>query len=222
MERRYQRLVLALGLLAALSASGARAQDDRAQDEEGERALEDIISPDLERRTIKERLIDTEIWELGFYAGAMSLEDFGTNDVYGARAALHVSEDFFLEVDVATASVSESSYELLSGEAAILDPDQRELYYYNLNLGMNIFPGDVYIGNRGFHNNLYLIAGAGNTRFADNEYFTYNFGAGYRFFVTDWLSLRLDVRNHVFKHALFGVEKEIQNLETHLGVALFF
>lgn len=217
MERRYQRLVLALGLLAALSAPAAQAQDDA-----GDTTLEDIISPDLERRTIKEGQIDTEIWELGFYAGAISIEDFGTNDVFGARAALHVSEDFFFEANIAMASVAETSYEVLEGDAVILDPDDRELYYYNLNLGINIFPGDIYIGSRGFHNNLYLIVGAGNTMFADDEYFTYNFGAGYRFFATDWLSLRLDVRNHVFTHTLFGPEKEVQNLEAHLGLALFF
>ena len=220
MERWYQRLVLGPMALAVLLVAGAaHAQDDS---DDGDRALEDIISPDLERRTIKEGLIDSETLELGFYAGVMSIEDFGANDVYGFRAALHVSEDFFLEADVAVASVSETSYELLSGDAAILEEDDRELYYYNLNLGVNIFPGEIYVGDHGFHNNLYLIAGAGNTNFAGNEYFTYNFGAGYRFFATDWLSLRLDVRNHMFTQALVGIEKEIQNIETHLGLALFF
>ena len=56
-----------------------------------------MISPELERRTITEADIDSEDFEVGAFVGVMSIEDFGSNVVYGARGAYHITEDFFVE-----------------------------------------------------------------------------------------------------------------------------
>src|SRR4051812_38703012 len=50
-----------------------------------------IIDPQVERRTIKRARIDTEDFELGAYAGILSIEDFESNVVYGARLAYHLT-----------------------------------------------------------------------------------------------------------------------------------
>ena len=105
----------------------------------------------------------------------------------------------------------------------ILPDDQRDLTYYNLSVGYNFLPGEVFIGkNLAFNTNLYLIAGAGNTDFADNSHFTYNLGVGYRFYTTDWLSIHLDMRDHVFNSDLLGEEKTVHNLEFSVGFTAFF
>lgn len=215
MESRFQRFVLALALALSCSPTLATAQDEPD-------VLGDIVNPDLERRQIDEDKIDSETVELGIYAGVMSFEDFGSNDVYGLRAALHVSEDFFVEANVGVSKLQETSYERLSGDAVILTEDERDLTYYNLVLAYNILPGEIHIKSRAFYSGLYLLGGAGNTLVAENEYFTYLYGAGFRLAATDWLSLRFEVRNHVMSHSLFGEEKEIQNLEPQLGLTLFF
>ncbi|HYQ71470.1 MAG TPA: outer membrane beta-barrel domain-containing protein, partial [Gammaproteobacteria bacterium] len=44
---------------------------------------EPVITPDLERRTITEADIDSEDFEVGVFVGIMSVEDFGSNVVYG-------------------------------------------------------------------------------------------------------------------------------------------
>ena len=46
---------------------------------------EQVVRPELERREVKETDIDTEDFEIGAFAGVMSVDDFGTNLVYGAR-----------------------------------------------------------------------------------------------------------------------------------------
>ena len=56
-----------------------------------------VIQPEVERRTIDIDKIDTEDFEIGAYAGLLSVEDFGSNMVIGARAAYHVTEDVFFE-----------------------------------------------------------------------------------------------------------------------------
>ena len=81
----------------------------------------------------------------------------------------------------------------------------------------------MFIGEgRAFNTNLYLIAGLGSTRFADDDRFTVNFGAGYRFLLTDTLALHLDFRDHLFDIDLLGEEKTVHNLEATLGITIFF
>lgn len=218
MEGWFQRIFLIALALAPIE--GALAQDDQASD--SKTVLDAVINPDIEPRNIDEDLIDSENFEAGIFAGVMSVEDFGSNNVFGVRFAYHVTEDLFLEMTAGQSNTSETSYEVLSGGSPLLTDDQRTLTYYNASLGWNLLPGEVYLGKYAFNTSYYVIGGAGNTSFADNEYFTFNFGGGFRLFLNDWLAFRLDVRNHLFTHNILGEDKSIQNLETHLGLSLFF
>lgn len=223
MESRFKRLVLtcllaASALLATLATSVGAATDGDPQHRD---VLDDVISPDLERRRISDEKIDTENLEIGFFAGVLSVEDFGSNDVYGVRLALYVTEDVFLESTLGLATLQKTSYELLSGDTQLLSEDDRELVYFSENVGINLFPGEVYLGRRAFNSNFYVIGGAGNTHFAGNEYFTLLFGGGFRLFASDWLSLHVGFRNHLMEHSIFGETKKIQNLESHIGLSLF-
>ncbi|MCH7899191.1 MAG: outer membrane beta-barrel domain-containing protein, partial [Proteobacteria bacterium] len=69
---------------------------------------------------------------------------------------------------------------------------------------------------------LYLIAGLGSTRFAGDDRFTVNVGAGYRLLLTDSVAFHVDFRDHLFDIDLFGEEKTAHNLEAHIGVTVFF
>jgi outer membrane beta-barrel protein len=184
---------------------------------------EPVITPDLERRTITEADIDSEDFEAGVFVGVMSVEDFGSNVVYGARAAYHITEDFFTEAAIGRTDTDETSYETLSGGAQILSGSERELTYYNISLGYNLLPGEAFIGSgRAFNSALYVIAGVGNTEFANDSHFTVNVGAGYRFLLNDWIALHVDFRDHIFDSDLLGESKTTHNLEGTGGVTLFF
>ncbi len=223
MESRIQRVFLTRVILAAvlaLHASLAVAQNDGTDPEE-KTVLDAVIEPDLDRREIKEALIDSENFSAGFFTGVLGVEDFGSNNVSGLRAAYHISEDWFIEGAYGETTVGKTTAEALFG-IDIVGADL-SLTYSNVSLGVNLFPGETYLGrNYAFNSNVFLILGAGNTAFADDEFFTYNFGGGYRLFITDWLSFRLDFRNHIFTHSVLGEEKSIQNLETHFGLSLYF
>lgn len=222
MEGRIQRILLKAALaLAATFPLSLHAQE--AQGNSTQSVLGKIITPDMERRRVDEDKIDSEDIEIGAYYGVMSVEDFGTNTVSGLRFAYHITEDFFFEAAYGETTTEETSYEILGGNVQLLTEDERELSYYNLSLGYNIFPGEVFIGEKwAFNSNFYIIAGAGNTDFAGEEKFTYNLGGGFRLFVTDWVALHVDVRDHVFDLDIFGKEKTLNNLETHIGLTLFF
>ncbi len=182
-----------------------------------------VIDPEVERREIKEPAIDKEDFEVGAFAGVMSIEDFGANLVYGVRLAYHLTEGFFVEGTVGRSDAGLTSFEILSGGATLISDSERELIYYNLNLGYNILPGEVFLGEgRAYNTTLFLIAGLGSTRFAGDDRFTVNFGAGYRFLLNDSVAIHIDFRDHLFDIDLFGEEKTAHNLEGHVGVTVFF
>ena len=182
-----------------------------------------VVDPAVERRDIKEPAIDREDFEVGAFVGMMSIEDFGTDVVYGARLAYHVTEGFFIEGTVGQSEAGLTSFEELSGGARLIDDDERTFTYYNLNLGYNILPGEGFIGEgRAYNTSMYLIAGLGSTRFAGDDWFTVNFGLGWRFLFNDSIAFHIDFRDHMFDIDLLGEDKTAHNLEGHIGVSVFF
>ena len=182
-----------------------------------------VIDAEVERREIKEPKIDREDFEIGAFAGILSIEDFGTDLSYGLRLAYHLTEGFFVEGTAGASRAGLTSFEILSGGAPIMTDSERDYYYYNLNLGYNILPGEVFLGEgRAYNSGLYLIGGLGSTRFAGDDRFSVNFGVGYRFLLNDSVALRLDFRDHLYDIDILGEEKTVHNLEGHLGFTVFF
>ena len=225
MEGRLRILFLKAILLGIcwMSVAGMAWSAEKTPADEKANSQQQVIQPDIERRTIDVDKIDTEDFEVGVYSGLLSIEDFGVNMVLGARAAFHISEGIFVEAAYAKSDASETSYERLSGGAQLLTANERALTYYNISIGYNVLPGEAFIGkNWAFNTALYLIGGVGNTSFAGDDRFTVNFGAGYRFLGTDWLAAHIDVRDHIFDIDLLGKAKTAHNLEFTGGVTVFF
>jgi outer membrane beta-barrel protein len=182
-----------------------------------------IIEAEIERREIARPRIDTEDFEAGAYVGIMSIEDFGTNAVYGVRFAYHVNEDLFVEATFGRSRAGKTSYERLSGSVELLTDGERDYQYYALSLGWNALPGEIFLGaNRAYNTAIYLIGGIGSTRFAGDDRFTANAGLGYRLLITDSIAMHLDFRDQIFDIDLLGSSKTSHNLETHLGLTAFF
>ena len=226
MESRFRVLFL---IVAMISLSGCAATKNLfgfGNDEAPPPTAEppgQVIDPQVERREIKEPKIDREDFEIGAFAGVMGIEDFGSDLSYGVRLAYHITEGFFMEATVGQSEGGLTSFEVLSGGARLITDSERTLTYYNLNVGYNILPGEVFLGEgRAYNTNLYLIAGLGSTEFAGDDRFTVNFGAGYRFLLNDSVALHIDFRDHLFDIDLLGEEKTAHNLEGHLGFTVFF
>ena len=139
------------------------------------------------------------------------------------RGDYHITEDFFAELALGTSEAGETSYETLSGGAQLLTDSQRDFTYYNISVGVNLLPGESFIGSRyAFNSALYLIAGVGNTEFADDSHFTVNIGAGYRFILNDTLAVHVDFKDYIFDSDLLGPDKTTHNLEATAGLSMFF
>ena len=228
MESRFRLLFLVLpilvfGLTGCAATKNLFSRDKNSAPPPTAEDPGQVIDPEVERREIKEPKIDSEDFELGAFVGIMSIEDFGSDVVYGAKLAYHVTEGFFVEASVGQTEAGLTSFEVLSGGAPILSDSDRTFTFYNLNLGYNILPGEVFLGEgRAYNTNLYLTGGLGSTRFAGDDRFTVNFGVGYRFLLTDSIALHLDFRDHLFDIDLLGEDKTTHNLEGNLGLTVFF
>ncbi len=209
----FLRTLAALCLLAIFPMTPSLAADQPEQ----------VVRPEIERRDINEADIDTEDFEIGAFYGLMNVEDFGTSPVYGARLTYHVTEYVFVEGAYGHTETEETSFERLSGGAQLLDDNDRELDYYNLSFGFNLFPGESFIAsNWAFTSDFFVIAGVGSTSFAGEDEFTWNFGFGYKVLATDWLAFRVDARDHIFDIDLLGESQTNNNLEFTAGVSIFF
>ena len=206
-------------------AAGAQSAADAAAAVTAEAAAvpPTVIEPQVERRKIKVPKIKSHNVELGGYYGEISIEDFGASPVSGLRFDYHITEDFFFEANYARAKGGKTSFETLGGNVQLLTDAERRFTYYNLSLGYNFLPGEVFLGrNRAMTSGFYLVGGIGSVKFAGDQNFTVNFGAGFHVLPTDWLAIHIEAQDLVFKSDLLGVERLKNNLTAHVGATVFF
>jgi outer membrane beta-barrel protein len=183
--------------------------------------LEQAVEPHVERHRVDVADIDARDWEAGVFAGIISVEDFGTNGVYGARLAYHVTEDFFVEASYGVSEIDKTSFEVIN-DRRLLSSDQRDYSYYNLSVGYNLFPGEAFLFDMAFRSAFYLIAGIGSTEFAGDDLHTFNVGMGYRITLWRFVNLHLDFRDHMFDSDVTFQEKTLHNLEFTTAITASF
>jgi outer membrane beta-barrel protein len=211
------RVLAALFVLASAAAHAADA--DAPQTEQ-------VIEPQLDRREIVVPKIDTEDFEIGVVGGILSVEDFGANALLGARLAYHVTEDWFVELGAGVSTITDTTFRGLG--APQFPNEEEDLTYYDLSVGLNIFPGELFITEkRALSAAVYLIGGVGSTDFLNDaaqreNKFTFNFGLGVRLLPTDWFALHVTMRDHVWESDLLGQNKITHNFELSTSITAFF
>lgn len=210
---KYFSCVLVLSVLLVPSAAFAQSDSPSNNDQ--------VIQPQIDRREIRTPRIDTEDFEIGLFAGVLNVEDFGSEPVYGARLVYHVSEDFFVEGVVGKSTVSDQA--LFNLGLPLFPTREEDLIYYALSVGYNLFPSEIFVGQKKARTaNIYLLAGVGNTKLADEDYFTFNLGLGVQILPTDWLALHLVLRDHLFESDILGTNEIKNNFEWTFGATIFF
>lgn len=184
---------------------------------------EQVIQPQLERREVKVPHIDADDIEVGFYTGILSMENFSAQSVKGGRLAYHVTEDFFVEGAYARSTISDEFFRKRFFPVTGFDQQEEDLTYYNVSLGYNVLPGEIFLGRRwAMASAFYIIGGIGTIKFAKESHAAFNFGGGYRILFTDWLAVHIDMRDHVFDSDLLGPNKRTNNFEATVGLTVFF
>jgi len=198
--------------------------DVNAAENDDKPAAVQVITPEVKPREVKEADIDDEIFGLGVYAGVLNMDNFGSEALYGISAMIHATEDFFLQLNYAKSRAGKTSFEELSGEDVnLLTSSERDYTTYDLLLGYNIFPGEVFMTSKlTFNSDFYLVGGVGNTKFGGEDNFTTTLGTGYRIVLRDWLTWQIDFRDHIFNSDLINSNQTTHNIELSTGVTFFY
>ena len=205
------------GVLALLAHGDARAADAPAAD-----TSDQVIVPQVERREVHKPKYPSNDFEIGLFGGSYTAQNFGTHFDWGARIGYDITEDFFVEATYGRTKVSDKEFrQILPG--GLFTAEQEKLKYYDLSLGWNFLPGEVFSGkNWAKASTMYAIGGLGTTSFDSQRMQTWNFGVGAKLFLADWVALRADVRDHIYTLDLLGKRGSTQNPELTLGFAFFF
>lgn len=211
---RPPRAPAALLLLLA----GALAGPAAAAEAGGEAA----VLPQVQRRDIKLPRFPSSDFEVGLYGGLYATQNFGSSMAGGVRLAYHITEDFFVEGAAGQTTVSDEAFRrILPG--GIFTGNTEKLIYSNLNVGVNLLPGEVFLGTRyAMPSQVFLLAGGGTTRFNGQRMSTFDLGVGVKVFLTDNWALRVDMRDNVFKLDLLGKRELTHNVELNAGVSFLF
>jgi outer membrane beta-barrel protein len=220
-----KKTLLRIALLsAAIAVSGVVPLAARAADEPAaqKQAQEQVVVPEVDRRDIHKPKFPSNDFEISLLGGTYATQNFGSSAVYGLRLGYYISEDFFVEGTYAQSKISDELFrQVLPG--GIFPNEKEKLTYYNLSIGYNVLPGEVFIGaKRAKPIALYVIGGVGSTKFDQQRRPTFNVGMGVRLFLTDAIALQVDMRDHIFSLDLLGKRQSTQNLEWTGGLAYFF
>lgn len=182
-----------------------------------------VVEPEVVRRDVRVPRLPNNDFQVGLFAGVYATENFGSSPVTGARLGYAITEDLFVEGAFGRTTVSDEAFrQILPGGGVLAEPKSK-LSYYNLSAGWNVLTGESFFGTRTAKASaLYLIGGLGNTSFVDQKKQTYNFGVGARLMFNDWVSVQVDVRDHLFSLDLLGKKQNTRNLEATLGLTVHF
>jgi outer membrane beta-barrel protein len=209
-------------LLTAIARLGAPLAYSAEAAAEPKPANEQVVQPELDRRDVQLTHIPSNDFELGAFTGAYNTENFGASLVGGVRLGYHITEDVFIEAVYGQTKVDDSTFrDILPG--GIFATPKETLRYYDLSAGYNIFPGEIFLGrNHAKVSAFYVVAGLGTTKFDNTSHQTINAGAGMRVFLTNWVAVEADFRDHMYSVDLLGTKRDTTNLEATFGATFFF
>ncbi|MEO8058651.1 MAG: outer membrane beta-barrel domain-containing protein [Burkholderiales bacterium] len=211
-----------LAAFATLLASAPLAANAQEQKADQKAPNEQVIVPEVDRRPIKLPKFPSNDFEIGTYVGTYATKNFGSSLVYGVRLGYHITEDVFVQAVYGQTKVSDESFRQILPGGIFVDPKEK-LAYYNVSAGLNILPGEVFfLKNRAFPSSLYIIGGIGSTNFNAQRRQTFNLGFGAKVYLKDWVSLQVDMRDHIFSLDLLGKRQSTQNLEFTGGLSFYF
>ncbi len=182
-----------------------------------------VIEPQVVRRQIKVPKIAARNWEIGAKYGEISIESYTAAPVAGVMIDYHLTEDFFFEASAGEADAGQTSFETLGGNIQLLTAEERKFRYYNLSLGYNFLPGEIFLGRKqAMTSYFYLLGGLGAVKFEGDQKFAGNFGAGFQVLPNDWLAIRIEAQDILFKSDFLGTNRFRNNLTAYLGATVYF
>ena len=185
-------------------------------------AKEVIIEPEKKPVEAKAAEIDTERFEIGLHLGVLNVEDFNANLSTGLSFTWRLMDGVLAELRYTQATTERATFEELADQDFLADSD-RKFSAIEVLGGYRVLNGRSFFGRSAkIDSELYLLGGLGQASFAGNDSVSFVFGASYRTVFTDFITVNVDIRDHMFNREFIGDDKLTQNIEFSLGVNYLF
>ena len=210
-------LVLA-PLLAAIAPATASAQ---CIDE----AIRDELNARRRYRGVQERLFQKAgRHELSFMGGLYSADLLSSDYLLQGAYTFHVTEELGLEAAFAYTRADSELVRIIENDRGItLLREQAPVYIYQAHLLWSIAYGKLrWFGGSITRFDFHIALGGGITDNQSARGLTFSGGIGFKFYLADWLALRIDVRDQVLQQDVLGDSVIVNNLAATLGLSIFF
>lgn len=227
-------LVLAIGGVARAAANAAAARDQDAQIDgaaegaatDADACIDENVKADLfakrKRRDVRDRLFQqTNRHEMTIQGGYYASDLFDGTYVLGAAYAYHMTEDFAVEASGAWTRIASSGGPELERVFTVLGDRNRRSLLFDADLVWDPAHGKLRLGGAIQHFDLYLAAGAGVVDSVLSSDIAGNAALGLKFFLGRAFSVRLDVRDHVYRQQLLARKEWVNDLTAMIGLGVF-
>lgn len=237
---RTQKRVLALTMFTCLSSAAASALaaegdppakpaaptagDDESREEGKETEGAASEKRDTKKREFADRIksVQRKVFlkkkrvELYPYFGLDLNDPFFQHLIVGGSLAFHIADSFAVEArgGGVIASIKQNTIKLvrLQSGAVMGNPPPEFTFHADLDASWAPLYGKISLFGEGIlHFDTYLTAGPGVFGTDEGVNPAVNFGIGQRYFITDWLTARIELRNYLFIESR-NDESDLQNL----------
>jgi outer membrane beta-barrel protein len=208
-------------VLLALAALGHTNASAQCIDE----AIRDELNARRRYRGVQERVfLKAGRHELSVLGGVYSADLLSSSYLLQGAYTFHVTEELGLEAAFAYTRADSQIVRIIENDrgVSLLRVDAPVLIYqahliWSIAYGkMRWFGGSI--GRFDFH----LAIGGGVTDNQTARGLTFSGGIGFKFYLAQWLALRLDVRDQVLQQELLGESVIVNNVTATLGFSIFF
>ena len=208
-----------LSLVLVTSPAGAQAPETTAV------CLDEEVKADLDakrrRRSVRERLVQkTNRHELLLRGGHYVADMFDATWVAGGAYAFHLTEDLAVEASGAYTRITSAAGPELERAFAVLEGRDRGALQFFTNLVFSPLHGKLQAGASIVHFDVSLTAGAGVVDSPLSSGVAGNVGLGFGFFVGKAMTVRLDVRDYLYRQQLLGQKQLVSDLAATVGFGL--
>jgi outer membrane beta-barrel protein len=189
--------------------------------------LDEEVRADLDakrrRRSVKERLVQTtNRHELVVRGGHYVSDLFDATWVAGAAYSYHLTEDFAVEASAAWTRLETASGAQLERRFALLEGRERRSLLFASNLVYSPIHAKLQGGSTIVHFDVAFTAGAGVVDSALSSGIAGNAGIGFSFFVGRAMTVRLDIRDYVYRQQLLSEKLLVNDVAATLGIGVLF
>ena len=188
--------------------------------------IDENVKADLfakrKRRDVRDRLFQqTNRHEMTIQGGYYASDLFDGTYVLGAAYAYHMTEDFAVEASGAWTRIASSGGPELERVFTVLGDRNRRSLLFDADLVWDPAHGKLRLGGAIQHFDLYLAAGAGVVDSVLSNDIAGNAALGLKFFLGRAFSVRLDVRDHVYRQQLLARKEWVNDVTAMIGLGVF-